>query len=457
MTHPMRRSAGGTREALTGTEEADVTTTEEQETTGRGRLRAALSAPAALLAVGAVLLAGCDSLLDVELPGRVPEDSLQNPELADAMVSGAVADFECAYNNYTFGSAAHSDEFIPASGNLVQRNWSSRRITASFDNYVNGACEENGFGLWTTLQTARFQADDVFSRLEGFSDGEVADRTRKMALMSAYAGYAYTFFGETFCRVRFDGGPILDPGESLVTAEERFTRALDLAEQAGDDEILGMARVGRARARLDMGKPQQAIQDAELVPEGFEKVARRDGPAPSLERRWNKGFEFFVNIGHHSVAPAFRGLEWEGVPDPRVPVEDAGRPGFDGVTPLWTTSKYPARSSDIPLATWEEAQLIIAEAAGGQRAVDIINDLHARAGLPGYDPDEDVTPGPTDDEILNHVLQERSRELFQEGGHRLNDMLRHGIPFLSGLDPTGQPYGGSTCYPLPEVEQQGQG
>lgn len=458
MTYPRRRSVGRASDALTGTEEADVRTTAGTQDSGaRGRRRAALSVSTVLLAVGAVLVAGCDSLLEVELPGEVAEDSLQNPELADAMVSGAVADFECAYNNYTFGSAAHSDEFIPSSGNLVQRNWSSRRITSSFDNYVNGACEENGFGLWSTLQTARFQAEDVFSRLEGFSDGEVADRTGKMAEMSAYAGYAYALFGEGFCQVRFDGGPTLDPGESLATAEERFTRAIDLAEQAGDDEILNMARVGRARVRLDMGEAQQAIEDAELVPEGFEKTARRDGPSPSLDRRWNKGFEFFVNIGHHSVAPAFRDLEWEGVPDPRVPVQDAGQPGFDGVTPLWTTAKYPARSTDIPLATWEEAQLIIAEAAGGQRAADIINDLHERAGLPGYDPDTDVTPGPTDDEILNHVLQERSRELFQEGGHRLNDMLRHGIPFLSGLDPTGQPYGGSTCYPLPTVEQQDQG
>lgn len=126
--------------------------------------------------------------------------------------------------------------------------------------------------------------------------------------------------------------------------------------------------------------------------------------------------EFFVSLDHHSVAPAFRDLEWEGVADPRVPVEDAGELGHDGVTPLWVTTKYPARSSDIPLATWEEAQLIIAEAEGGQRAVDIINDLHDRAGLPGYDPNDDVTPGPTEDEILDHVLRERSRELFQEGG-----------------------------------------
>ncbi len=455
----MRRPASGTRDAPKGTEEADVRRTEDRGTGARRRgTRPLLSV--GLLALGVAFLAGCDSLLDVELPGQVPEESLEDPELADAMVSGVVADFECAYNNYTFGAAAHSDEFIPSSGNLVQRNWSSRRITASFDNYVNGTCEGNGFGLWTTLQTARFQADDVFDRLEGFSDEEVADRTGKMATVSAYGGYAYTLFGEGFCQVRFDGGPVLEPVESLELARDRFGRAIGLAQQAGDDEVLGMARVGLARTLLDLGGDQNlqaAIDTAELVPEGFEKLALRDGPSPSLDRRWNKGFEFFINIGHHSVAPEFRGLEWEGVEDPRVPVEDAGQFGFDGVTPLWITTKYPARSSDIPLATWEEAQLIIAEASvrlgDPGRAEAIIDDLHARAGLPDYDPAEDTTPGPTDDEVLNHVLQERSRALFQEGGHRLNDMLRHGIPFLSGLDPTGQPYGEATCFPLPVAEE----
>lgn len=409
------------------------------------------------LVLGAGVLLGCDSLLDVELPGQVPEEALDDPSRASTLVTGVVADFECAYNNYTFGSSAHSDEFIPSSGNFVQRSWSTRQIHAEFTNYVNGSCAENGFGLWTTLQTARFQAEDVFERLQGFPDPEVEDRTGKMATVSAYAGYTYAFFGEGFCRVAFDGGAAVPPEASLEMAEERFTRAIDLAQQAGNDEILNMARVGRARVRLDLGDFQGAIDDADDVPQGYAKMALRDGPSPSLDRRWNKGFEDFVNTGHHSVAPAFRDLEWKGTPDPRVDVQDAGRFGFDGVTQLWISTKYPARASDIPLATWEEAQLIIAEAAvrtnDPDRAVGIINQLHARAGLPSYDPDTDPTAGPTGNEVLNHVLQERSRELFHEGGHRLNDMLRHGIPFLSGLDPTGQPYGETTCFPLPTVEQ----
>lgn len=410
-----------------------------------------------LFAAGAIALTGCDSLLDVDLPGQVPEEALADPGLANTLVVGVIADFECAYNNYTFGSSAHSDEYLPSSGNFVQRTWSTRLIPAS-DNYVTGTCEGNGFGLWTPIHTARFQAEDVFARLQEFPAGEVEDLDAKLATVSAYAGYAYTLLGEGFCEVVIDAGPIMQPSAVLAIAEERFGRAIQLAQQAGDQDLENMALVGRARVRLDLENFQGAVADAEQVPGGYEKVASRDGPSPSLERLWNKGFEDFANIGHHTVNTTFRALVWKGTPDPRVPVEDAGRFGFDGVTPLWFTTKYPERATDIPLATWEEAQLIIAEASARSgdpgRAVQIINDLHARAGIPPYDPAVDQTEGPTGDEVLNHVLQERSRELFQVGGHRLNDMLRHGIPFLSGLDPTGQPYGETTCYPLPPVEAQ---
>ena len=149
------------------------------------------------------------------------------------------------------------------------------------------------------------------------------------------------------------------------------------------------------------------------------------------------------------MAPEFRGLTWKGVPDPRVNVTNAGRKGFDAVTDLWLSDKWPELGTAIPIATWEEAQLIRAEAAARtgdtQTAVDIINTLHANAGLPGFDP-------ATDGNVLEHVYQERDRELFQVGGHRLNDMLRLGVPFPSGVDHVGQLYGNTTCFPVPIIE-----
>src|SRR5437879_2928127 len=55
-------------------------------------------------ALAALLLltgsAGCSSLLDVELPTRVPAATLDNPSLSATLVNGAIADFECALVNY---------------------------------------------------------------------------------------------------------------------------------------------------------------------------------------------------------------------------------------------------------------------------------------------------------------------------------------------------------------------
>src|SRR5690606_40718788 len=110
-------------------------------------------------------LTACESLLEVELPGSVTEDALDDPALAEILVNSVVADFECAYNNYNFGASVHSDEMWHSSGNLNHRNWGQRKITNTFGEYVTGSCGGNGFGMWTNLHKARFQSEDVYSRI----------------------------------------------------------------------------------------------------------------------------------------------------------------------------------------------------------------------------------------------------------------------------------------------------
>lgn len=401
---------------------------------------------AVLLAAGLMIgTTACDDLLEVDLPGDVTETQLDDPALAEILVNSVIADFECAYNNYTFGSAAHSDEMWHASGNLVNRNWGQRKITSDFANYVNGSCGGPGFGLWTTLHTARFQSEDVFERISAFS--EVEERESKLATVRTYGGFTYAYLGETFCQVTIDGGNPLTPETVLGMAEERFLNAIQLAQAAGNNDMLNAARVGLARVRLGLGDYQGALSAAELVEAGFVLYATR---SDDFSYRRNKGVTNYIEGRHFTVAPGFRDLEWKGVADPRVNVVDLGQVGLDGVTPLWASDKWPERTTPIPIATWTEAQLIVAEAAantGGEAtAVGIINDLHGRAGLPAYDP-------ATDGDLMDHIIQERSRELFQTGGHRLNDMLRFGLPFFEGTDHVGGTYGETTCYPLPLTEQ----
>lgn len=411
---------------------------------GKRDLRALAAVASLILIPGG--LTGCEDLLEVELPGVVDESALDDPAISGLLVNSAVADFECAYNNYTFGSSAFSDEMWHSSGAQIDREWGGRIIDANHQNMAQAPCQGTGFGQYTPIQTARTEAEDAVRRITEFPDADVPDKASLIATAHAYAGYDYVMLGEAFCEMAIDGGSLLTPDQVLRMAEEHFTQALS----GGTAEIANMARVGRARVRLDLGDGQGALSDAQAVPEGFMKVASRGDDHP---RRYNKGYDRYTRATAFTVSPRHRELEWKGVTDPRVAVE------FTAVLPTappldhFRQTKYTSLGSPIPLATWEEAQLIIAEASGGETAVGIINALHARAGLPSFDP-------ATDGDILTHVLQERSRELFLEGGHRLNDHLRYmgtanEIPFFTGVDHLGRQYGNATCWPLPNVERHG--
>src|SRR5207247_1524318 len=124
-------------------------------------------------------------ILDVDLPGRVPEDALNDPTLAQVLVNGVIADVECAWNTY-YAAASHiSDEWIPSSGNLNMRNWGQRKIRADDDFLGKGTCDDN-YGLYTPLETARYQARHVYELLEGFDGAAVPNTTLLQATVRAY-------------------------------------------------------------------------------------------------------------------------------------------------------------------------------------------------------------------------------------------------------------------------------
>jgi hypothetical protein len=268
-----------------------------------------------------------------------------------------------------------------------------------------------------------------------------------VATAAAYSGYSHVLLGEAFCTAAIDAGPELTSAEVLALAEAKFTRAIDAATAVGRTDLLNMALVGRARVRLDLGRGAEAASDAQLVPAGFEKDAASS--AASL-RSMNRVYQMNVRDFRVSIDEPYRDLTYQGVPDPRVPVVNTGEAAPDGInTTVWITTKYPSLDAPTPIARWAEAQLIIAEVMGGQPAVDIINTLHAAAGLPPFSSSD-----PT--EIANQVLEERKRELFLEGQH-LFDTIRFNLPLVP---PPGTPYGlkggsyGDTrCLPLPNAER----
>ncbi len=398
--------------------------------------------------LGASLLtAGC-GLLDVQTQTQITEDALQLPANASLIVNGAVSDFECALGAYVVGMGLLSDEFESAGGAALFFDWDRRTQDPASGTYAVGNClaDQTTLGTYRPLSTARYTADNALKLLEGWTDQQVPGRQALIARAQAYGGYSRVFLGEGFCSMAFDKGPELTPAQVFAQAEDKFTDAIASATGAGDNDLATMARVGRARARLNQGKLADAAADAAVVPIDFVWNANYNSAAFRSQNQVNNMHFRTNNI---IVSAPFRNLSFDGVPDPRLKVTDAGRPSADPLRELWITSKYPAQDSPIQLASGVEAQLILAEAVGGQQAVGIINALHARVGLP-------QTFAATDPAaILAQIADERSREFFADG-HRSYDILRYNLPLVppaGAVSPQGGFYGNQRCLPLPDIEK----
>jgi len=416
---------------------------------------------AGLLLVG-LAVAGCDDLLDVEPPDRVQADEILRPQNAETLLSGVIADFDCAYAGYASWTASLGDEFLDGgSADNVERRGPIRTEVPS--NWASAGCESGS--LFIPISVARWSADNLLRHLEEWTDDEVPGRTRLLATTAAYSGYAHLFLAEGMCRAAFDGGPALSSDEVFFRAEERFTRAIEAASEAGAADLLALARLGRARARLglarvdgvlvDPEKLRQAGVDARGVPDGFVWLAEYSTVSPRTENHVWSGSGPGAERALFTVGEPYRDAAFDGVADPRLPVVDTGEETDQAFgIPFWQQQKYTSRSDPIELATWEEAQLIVAEAeleAGNlQAAVEVINELHRRVGLP------DTFASTERDEIFAQLIYERRAELFLEGRH-LGDARRYDLPFsppVGSETPRGQVYGDARCFPLPDNETQ---
>jgi hypothetical protein len=390
-------------------------------------------------------VAACDSLLDVELPGTVEASALDNPALARTLVNSALGQFECAYTSYVATTGILSNEYINASSWLNINTWGWRGLELhSIDGSCPGGRDATGLGAYTPLQQARYMAEEASRLIEGFPDEAVPEKTDMLAHLAAYAGYAYVLLGEGYCEMAIDQGPLVPLSDVLRMGEEKFTTAISLAQSAGNDDLRLMATAGRARARLDLGDLAGAASDAEQIPEGFvwnAEYSTVDGV------RENRVYNLNQRNRYLSVEPTnFGNVMAGGEPDMRVPVVNSGLRGHDGATTHWFQEKYQSADAPIPMASWAEAQLILAEARPSE-AVALINNLRAAQDIPP------LSAAEAGGDPLDLVLEERRRQLFSEG-HRLNDMLRHDLPFPTGFNHKGQAWGPITCMPLPDQEKQ---
>lgn len=406
-----------------------------------------------VLALVAGACGALDSALEVEAPGLVDATDMSRPENAGLLVSGAISDFDCALGAYIVNGGLLGNELRDASVTAARFPLDSRNIDDTSPYGVN-SCAGNPPGIYVPLATALWTTNNALTMLQGWTDAEVPNRTNLMAQAAAYSGYTHVLMGEGFCSaVITELGPEVTSQQVFEAAEARFTEAIALAQAANNTDMLNMSLLGRARARLNLNRGAQAAEDARAVLASNPTYTKTATASSTSSRRYNRVADEFFG-GRITVDPSYYDLMVGGVPDSRVHVVNTNTNGHDGATQVHVVAKYgESRSADnrnrpLPIATWREAHLIIAEAEGGQEAVDRINVLRQHHGLPPY-------AGGTDAEIRQQVIAERSRELYLEGQH-LNDLRRFDIPNTPAAGTAyrqGGSYGSVRCFPLPAVEK----
>ncbi len=406
---------------------------------------------AALGVTAAVSLTGCnviDNILTVDIPAKVVASDLDDPNAAELLTRSVANEFRCAFTHYALASGLTGMELAYATTSPSLIIWDQRiHDTSGYGSqYAQQDCGANAPALYLPLSRARWLADQVLTSLTGWSDAEVPNRANLIAEVAAYAGYSYVLFGESMCSVAFDDGPEQTDADAFQLAVDRFDQAINSGTSSTD--VVNMARVGKARALLNLGSLPEAEQAASSVPAGFAYTLEYSN-ADNVTR--NKVYE--LNGRDHSVTVGepYRDVRFAGTPDPRVSVTDAMTTGTGTTREIFTADKFDAPESPMELATWEEAQLIMAEAAVQdnrlQDAVDIINALHSNVGLSAFSSTDAA-------EITQQIVYERAAEFFLDG-HHLQDIKRLNIPLEPppGTDlPFGGSYGDEVCFELPAIE-----
>lgn len=429
---------------------------------------------AVLFLLLALLLGGCDlGLLGVDDPDLVEPDDLTSPTGLEARRMGAIGDFAVAYSGP--GGSGLATSHVPTTGLLADefQHTGPAPWKTKLDMRRAGPSNRQIERFHRTLHRARRAAESAARVFREAAEAERRERT--LAEMNALAGYSYVFFGEAFCsgvpfsRITPEGrrefGEPRTTTEILRTAVDRFDRAREAASRAGRDRLVNLARVGKARALLDLDEAAGAADVASGVPTGFEFLVRHSA---DTERQRNEiarvggGGRFSVANREGTNGVAYRSAFEAG--DPRTPWKATEIAENAGGVKQFGQLKYRFLDSDVPLATGVEARLIEAEAAlrNGElaRFESLHNGLRARLDADAVGPIEADTLS-AEQRVTFH-FRERALWLWLTG-HRLGDLRRLVRQYgrsVEAVYPTGAyfrpnfgSYGSQAVLPVPASER----
>ncbi|MEP6620253.1 MAG: hypothetical protein ABJE47_13100, partial [bacterium] len=359
------------------------------------RRRESLMLGLGLMAILSLVACRDITSLQQENPGALSGVTLYVPGNAQLIVNGAAGDFECAFARYVVGSGLFTDELSVGISQTANFDYDARRLLTNAT-YGTNTCAATPSttqqpGIYTPLSTARATADTAAANLEHWTDAEVANRTKLLGQSYAYAGYSLALLGEGMCTAAINLGPELTPAQLFAEARVRFDKAITAAGTANDATTLNFARVGRARVLVDLGGAANlasAATDAAAVPATF---VMNTSPDAVNARRQNTLFIAISQSSFSTVDTSFRNVLVPGgtTQDPRVLVTDLARNGTATGSRIFLPAKAATNATAMRVASYAEAQLIVAEAAASVgdlvSATTAINNARARtAGVPVY-------------------------------------------------------------------------
>jgi hypothetical protein len=311
-----------------------------------------------------------------------------------------------------------------------------------------------------------------------------------MARVLAYGGMTYVLMAEHLCEAPVNQSRAYTPRELLDSfALGRFDDAIRVATAAraaaaaavpvvtrtvlGADSLIALARVGAARANLDLwgmtgsdAYRLKAVEHASLVPAAFLFYAYYSDQADELNNFvWSRLTNTISASVTNTPFEALRGL------DPRIPIPTTQETAVGGLrvyvpnSPTAYTSYNPTqpgaefgRGSWIRMASGLEARYIRAEAEGA--TADNIAFVESRRLLAPTG-----TAATTADNFRANLRDQRRRDLYLDA-HRLGDLRRYRTQygdiedfneFQQGLYPgsTTISYADQYCFPVNLAEISG--
>ncbi|MEQ9568711.1 MAG: RagB/SusD family nutrient uptake outer membrane protein [Longimicrobiales bacterium] len=394
----------------------------------------------------AVLAAGCGDLFDIENPGEILDDDLNDPELIDVLITGLSSDVSDFVDNVAFDVARLSDE-MAGSGSYADTGY-----------FRTGWAEQGSVGgIWDQAHEAVWMSELHIERIEGLLEPGEFSASDPVSRALVFEGVAHRTLGENYCQVVYS-----DPDEygSLQPRTVAFDSALVAFNQAltFGSEHHTAARAGLASVYAAKGDWAQAVSNAQQVPDDFEWYAYYD---------INDNANIVYDETHdRAEMSAFNTLAGSMNPqDPRAPFtkcEEGGcstTNGADGVTTMWRQEKVLDEDDEIIVLSGKEARLIEAEAAlvAGDLE-EFTTQINRVRALYGLDPiDEPATAGSLEfpnawDDAWSILDGERHLTLWLEG-RRLWDLHRWDHPFLDGGQIVWEPEPRrDSCMPVPQGE-----